>query len=160
MTGCDTIKENIQPKNTTIKEKSCPTIKPVDLFKIDKLVFYKNKEIKEGFVFFLENLNGTVNCKFIDLKDKELADLLIKYQAKVTLGKETTMNENNIPKNESLYNLLYSNGVDIRTEENLHYSYCTDEEKLIISSKSFNNDETKKDYAMIFTNTELRKVIE
>ena len=137
--------KNIEEISSNCPQISCPKLEGDNL---DKIVYIFDNIPSNMKDFILSTDETELLCQFTVLNNQIIADSLIEVRKraniKIILDKSNTMDYCDIsciPKLESQYNKLYSEGLNIKIIDNIHYSYCLNQNGVFITSKSFNDAE-------------------
>ena len=139
---------------------SCPKLEGENL---DRIVYIFDN-IPSSMREFISSTDETeLSCQFTVLNNQLIAESLIdtskRANVKIILDKSNTMDYCDvscIPKLESQYNKIYSEGLNIKMIDNIHYSYCINQNGVFITSKSFNDAEFN-DYGLYIKSEGLKE---
>lgn len=179
--GCSSIKDKIDyvkskyNKTNETEEIQCNKICMEDCpipegIEFDHAV-YKFDNIENTFVNFIRSSDVYLICQFTVLENENIAKAIIKIDNKISLDatkpkilldKSNTMDFCDvacIPKLNSQYNLLYSNNINLKLND-IHYTFCSNEKGIILTSKYFSLENNDADYALFIETKKLNKMYE
>ncbi len=179
LTGCTAIGEKYQGAKAKIKDKftknesilpkiirngTCDAV-PCDCGEdLDALLYYFDTDMYQGLTSFIEASDEFLDCAMIRLDTDEFTPLLLDRNTdlpmRILFDKTSTMDCDDtacLPYAVSQYNGLYSKGLNLRTVDDLHQTFCLNEEGLFITSALL-DDEHRKDFAMFIKSPGLAQV--
>lgn len=147
--------------NNTLQCPVCEECK--DFSELDAVVYYFDNNVKTGLLEFIRRSDQSLDCAIVRVDDKDFLRPISNTddiaEVRILMNKESVMECSGgcIPYQESLYNDLWAEGVDIKLINDLHENFCVSEEGVFLFTNYF-DEKTRYDHGYFLKSDGLTSV--